>query len=151
MRLTSRAVHGLRVTVELARGRTGAPGRPITVAALAAASGASPGFTDDVLRQLRIGGIVRSRRGVEGGWLLARAPAEIGVADVLGAVDGPLVSIDGVAPEEVGGDHTTALLWSELRASVHRVLDGVSVADLVAGELPLRALESAAHDVAVPS
>ena len=129
-------MHAVHSTVVLAGVRSSTPGRTMPAAALAAASGTTLGVLEDVLRQLRIAGIVRSRRGVDGGWLLARPAGEIGVADVLAAIDGPLMSVEGVPPEALGGDRSTDLLWSALRASVHQVLEGLSIADLVDGARP---------------
>lgn len=135
MRLTARAVHGVHVCVHLARAAADAPGRPVPLAALAAHGAVSPSLLDDVLRILRIAGLVRSRRGVEGGWLLTRLADAITVAEVLAAIDGAPVSVDGVAPEELGNDPATAVLWAAMRRSLTSLLDGVTIADLVSGEL----------------
>ena len=136
MRLTARAVHGVHVCVQLARAAAATPGRPTPLAALAETGAVSPSLLDDVLRMLRIAGIVRSRRGVDGGWLLARPSATIAVSEVIGSIDGALVSVDGVAPEDLGADPSSALMWTAMRESVSSLLAGVSIADLVTGDLP---------------
>jgi DNA-binding IscR family transcriptional regulator len=62
-----------------------------------------------------------------------------------------VLSVEGISPEELTGDRSTAALWSALRASLHQVLDGVSVADLVAGVHPRWTQHLAVHEVAAAS
>jgi Rrf2 family protein len=78
---------------------------------------------------------VQSQRGAEGGYWLARPAAEISVADVIRAVDGPIATVRGQRPEEVsytGSAEPLRDLWIELRASMRHVLEGTTLADLVA-------------------
>lgn len=92
-----------------------------------------------ILADLRRGGIVRSRRGQGGGWSLARDPSQISVADVIRAVDGPLVSVNGRRPEQVsykGSTSALQLVWIAARSSLRDVLETTTLADLVTGELP---------------
>ena len=96
-------------------------------------------FLETILGDLRRAGLVHSVRGVDGGYTLAREPGEIQIGDVLRATDGPLAGVRGMRPEETVYDGTAVHLqelWIAVRASVRRVLDEVSLADVVKGRLP---------------
>ena len=96
-------------------------------------------FLSDILRSLRTAGLVASTRGPEGGWNLALPPAEITVARVIRALEGPLASVRGVRPHElavVGIEEPFVSLWVAVRVALRSVLDRVTVADLAAGRLP---------------
>lgn len=96
-------------------------------------------FLDNILQTLRQAGIVDSRRGPDGGHLLARPADQLTIADVIRAVDGPLVGIAGRPPESVEFPGTAAPLretWVAARASLRSVLEAVTLADVAAGALP---------------
>lgn len=141
MRITHKVDYGVRVMTLLAESATTSPGKPISSHVLAERDGLPPGFLDDILRLLRNGGLVRSQRGGEGGWLLTKPAKEITVADVIRAVDGPLASVRGVRPHELadaGEREPFISLWVAVRASLRSVLEHVTLADLAAGKLPKR-------------
>ena len=80
-----------------------------------------------------------SQRGQSGGWRLARAADEVSVADVIRAVDGPLVSVYGLRPEAVTYNDKAAVLqhvWIAARRSLRDVFEHVTIAQLADGELP---------------
>ena len=134
MRTTAKADYAVRAAVELA-----AAGELVTAEHIAQAQGIPVNFLENILRDLRRGGIVDSRRGQQGGYTLARPAAEISVADVIRAVEGPLANVRGHPPEDLEYDGSAAKLrdvWVALRASVRSVLERVSLADLARGELP---------------
>jgi Rrf2 family protein len=90
---------------------------------------------------MRQAGIVRSQRGAEGGYWLARPAKEISVADVIRAVEGPLAAIRGEPPEDVrfaGSAEPLSRLWIAVRANLRGVLENVTLADLAEGKLPAR-------------
>jgi Rrf2 family protein len=96
-------------------------------------------FLEKILFDLRHAGLVATRRGPEGGYWLAKDPAEITVADVLRAVDGPLADVHGLAPEDVEYEEGFAVLqkvWVAVRTSLRIVLESVTIADLAAGSSP---------------
>jgi Rrf2 family protein len=96
-------------------------------------------FLENILGDLRNAGLVASRRGAEGGYWLARPAAEISLADVIRAVDGPLANVRGVRSEQVTYAGTAEPLrdvWVAVRASLRGVLENVTLADLARGELP---------------
>jgi Rrf2 family protein len=90
---------------------------------------------------MRQAGIVRSQRGAEGGYWLAKPAKEITVADIIRAVEGPLAAVRGEAPEDIvfsGSAESLGRLWVAVRASLRGVLENVTIADLVDGKLPAR-------------
>jgi Rrf2 family protein len=134
MRTTAKADYAVRAAVELA-----AAGELVTADHIAQAQGIPLNFLENILRDLRRGGIVESRRGQQGGYTLARAAEEISIADVIRAVEGPLANVRGHPPEDLEYGGSSAKLrdvWVALRASVRSVLERVTLADLARGELP---------------
>jgi Rrf2 family protein len=96
-------------------------------------------YLENILSELRQAGIVRSQRGAEGGYWLARPAAQINVADVIRAVEGPLAHIRGERAEELEYPEGTGALqevWVALRASLRAVLEQVTLADIASGTLP---------------
>ncbi|MGC5050931.1 RrF2 family transcriptional regulator [Micromonospora sp. DT48] len=96
-------------------------------------------FLEAVLADLRRAGIIRAQRGAEGGYALARPPREVTVGAVLRAAEGPLAGVRGMRPEETQYEGAAANLpqfWVAVRAALRRVVDEVSLADLVDGRLP---------------
>ena len=83
--------------------------------------------------------IVRSQRGPEGGYWLAKPAEDLPLAEVIRAVDGPLVGVRGQRPEEVeytGAAASLQQVWIALRANLRAILEQVSVADVAASRLP---------------
>ncbi len=104
-------------------------------------------FLEAVLADLRRANLVQAVRGCDGGYRLARDPAQISVAAVLRAVDGPLAEVRGQRPEQVtyGGSAThLPELWIAVRSALRGVLDEVSLAQVTAGHLPARVRRLAA-------
>ena len=81
----------------------------------------------------------RSHRGAEGGFRLAKPAAEISVADVIRAVEGPLASVRGGPPEEAhygGAADSLPRVWIAVRVNLRRVVEQVTIADIARGKLP---------------
>jgi Rrf2 family protein len=98
-------------------------------------------FLENILTDLRHAGIVRAQRGAEGGYWLARPASKVTLGEVIRAVDGPLASVRGEAPEEVeyaGAAENLQVVWIALRASMRSVVDEITLADVVAGRMPAR-------------
>jgi Rrf2 family protein len=96
-------------------------------------------FLENILTVLRYAGIVRSQRGPEGGYWLARPPQEITLADVIRAVDGPLANVRGERPETVafpGAAQPLREVWIAVRANLRVVLESVTLAEVAEGTLP---------------
>jgi Rrf2 family protein len=136
VRVTAKADYAVRAVVELASSTSEAPRK---VDEVAQAQGIPLSFLENILTQLRSSGIVRSQRGPEGGYWLARPAAEVTLADVIRAVEGPLVGVRGQRPEEVaysGSAESLKQVWVALRTNLRKVLEHVTVADVAAGKLP---------------
>ncbi|TMK99948.1 MAG: Rrf2 family transcriptional regulator [Actinobacteria bacterium] len=136
MHVTAKADYAVRAIVELAGSAQDAPRK---VDDVARAQGIPVSFLENILTQLRSTGIVRSQRGPEGGYWLARPAEELNLAQVIRAVEGPLVGIRGQRPEEVeyvGSAAALQQVWIALRANLRKVLEHVTVADVAAGRLP---------------
>ncbi|MFF8831140.1 RrF2 family transcriptional regulator [Streptomyces sp. NPDC015131] len=136
MRISARADYAVRAALLLAAGESEGP---LKAESIAEAQDIPHKFLEGILNDMRRGGLVTSRRGAHGGYQLARPAAEISVADVVRAVDGPLVSVRDVRPPELsysGPAESLLPLWIALRANVRRILEGVSLADVASGHLP---------------
>src|SRR6201981_2179305 len=106
---------------------------------LASAQGIPPQFLVDILTNLRTDRLVRSHRGRDGGYELARPATDISIADVLRCIDGPLASVRDIGLGDLPYSGPTAALtdvWRALRASMRSVLEETSLADVAAGALP---------------
>ena len=136
MHIPAKVDYGMRALLILAEDDA-----PSTAEALATGQGLPAKFLGAILNDLRRAGIVASHRGSEGGYRLARPAAEISVADVMRALDGPLAEVRGLRPEMAIYDGAASHLqdvWVAVRASLRAVLEQVSLQDVVTGRLPRR-------------
>jgi Rrf2 family protein len=136
MHVTAKADYAVRAVVELAGSKQDSPRK---VDEVAQAQGIPVSFLENILTQLRSSGIVRSQRGPEGGYWLAQPPGELNLAQIIRAVEGPLVGVRGQRPEEVeytGSAESLKQVWIALRANLRKVLEHVTVEDVAAGKLP---------------
>ncbi|HEY4280743.1 MAG TPA: Rrf2 family transcriptional regulator [Conexibacter sp.] len=136
MRISAKTDYAVRAAVELA---AVTDEHPLKSERIAQAQGIPLRFLENILVQLRQGGIVVSRRGADGGYRLADPPDQVTVADVIRAIDGPLAAVSGERPEKLAFEGTAAPLkdvWVAVRASLRDVLEHVTLADLAARELP---------------
>jgi Rrf2 family protein len=140
MHVTAKADYAVRAVVELA---DSAQDSPRKVDEVAQAQNIPVSFLENILTQLRSSGIVRSQRGPEGGYWLAHPADEVNLAQIIRAVEGPLVGVRGQRPEEVeyiGSAESLQQVWIALRANLRKVLENVTVADVAAGRLPKEVL-----------
>ncbi|MEF9908409.1 RrF2 family transcriptional regulator [Streptomyces pratens] len=136
MRISARADYAVRAALQLAAPRDDAP---LKTEAIADAQDIPHKFLEGILNDMRRGGLVLSQRGGNGGYRLARPAESISIADVIRVVDGPLVSVRGVRPPDLsysGPAQSLLPLWIALRSNVREILEGVSLADVAAAELP---------------
>jgi Rrf2 family protein len=141
MHVTAKADYAVRAVVELADSGQGSPRK---VDEVAQAQSIPVSFLENILTQLRSAGIVRSQRGPEGGYWLAHPPEEVNLAQIIRAVEGPLVGVRGQRPEEVeyaGSAESLQQVWIALRANLRAVLEQVTVADVAEGRLPKAVVE----------
>jgi Rrf2 family protein len=136
MHVTAKADYAVRAAVELAGSSQQSPRK---VDEVAQAQHIPLSFLENILTQLRSAGVVRSQRGPEGGYWLAHPADEVNLAQVIRAVEGPLVGVRGQRPEEIeyeGSAECLQQVWIALRANLRKVLEHVTVADVAAGKLP---------------
>jgi Rrf2 family protein len=136
MHVTAKADYAVRAIIELADSSQDAPRK---VDEVAQAQSIPVSFLENILTQLRSSGLVRSQRGPEGGYWLAHPADEVSLAQIIRAVEGPLVGVRGQRPEEieyVGSAESLKQVWVALRANLRKVLEHVTVAQVAAGDLP---------------
>ena len=105
MRITAKVDYAVRAAAELAAHAAAHGARaPMKGEAVATAQGIPVRFLESILAELRRSGIVGSQRGSDGGYWLARPAAEVSVADIIRAVEGPLADVHGTPPEEAEYD-----------------------------------------------
>jgi len=135
VRVSAKADYAIRALVELAAAGEG----PVKAERIAQAQEIPLKFLENIMADLRQAGLVRSQRGTEGGYWLARPAGGINLAQVIRAVDGPLANVRGRRPEEVeyaGSASELREVWIAVRASLRAVLESVTLADVARGELP---------------
>ena len=139
MMFSTRAEYGVRVMAHLAKRDDDAP---VSLGSIAEAEGLPLAYLEHLAARLRKAGLVESRRGARGGYLLARPAEEISMAEVVEALEGSIAPIecisegaDGhlVCTRETETDHVcpTKLLWTRVRGSVVRTLEETRLSDLV--------------------
>jgi Rrf2 family transcriptional regulator, cysteine metabolism repressor len=144
MMFSTKAEYGVRVMVELARradAGVAAEPEPISLAEIAEHDGLPLAYLEHLVARLRKAGLVDSRRGSRGGYLLARPAKEITMAEVVEALEGSIAPIecisqaaDGsiVCSRESDPAHVcpTKLLWTKVRGAIVRTLRETTLADL---------------------
>src|SRR3954469_14810562 len=138
MRVSAKADYALRALIEMAA-RADDDGRPVSAEELGRLQEIPHNFLQAILADLRKADIVHAQRGQSGGWRMAKDPATVSVADVIRAVDGPLVSVYGLRPEAVSYNERADVLqhvWIAARDSLREVFEFVSIASLASRELP---------------
>jgi|SRR5680860_506902 len=136
MRVSAKADYALRALIEIANRDDGLA---VSAEELGRLQEIPHGFLQAILADMRRAGIVVSQRGQSGGWRLATAPADVSVADVIRAVDGPLVSVYGLRPESVSYNESAEILqrvWIAARSSLREVFEHVTIESLAARRLP---------------
>jgi Rrf2 family protein len=116
---------------------------PTSVRDIAERTGLPQPYLEQILLALKGAGLVRSKRGVGGGYVLARDPAEITLGEIISAVDGPIAVGDFGEPHQDGAcDHegqcVLLTVWADVGQHMRRHLDSFTLADMVARALGLR-------------
>ena len=142
MMFSTRAEYGVRVMVELARRSADGQAEAVSLSEIADGDRLPLAYLEHLAARLRKAGLVESRRGARGGYLLARPAKDISMAEVVEALEGSIAPIecisegaDGhlVCTRETETDHVcpTKLLWTRVRGSVVRTLEETRLSDLV--------------------
>ncbi|PVG84296.1 Rrf2 family transcriptional regulator [Nocardioides gansuensis] len=136
MRVSAKSDYALRALIEIA---TRDDGSPVSAEQLGKAQHIPHGFLQAILADMRKADIVVSQRGQSGGWRFARPASQVTVADVIRAVDGPLVSVYGLRPEAVAYGESAQVLqyvWIAARRALRDVFEKVTIQQLADGEVP---------------
>ena len=133
MAVSSKCYYALRAIYALA---DHASAEPLKIADIAERELIPVRFLEVILGQLKGGGYVRSRRGAEGGYTLAKGPQEITVGEIMRAVDGPIAPVGCVSVSrpkecEFHGDCHFFGFWGRVRQSLSDVVDRTTFADLI--------------------
>ena len=151
MHITAKSDYAVRAVLSLARhealppdadagaGASDAAESVVKIGVICEEQGLPRKFLEGILGDLRRAGIVRTRRGGNGGYGLARPAAEITLGAVLRAVDGPLAEVRGLRPNETsysGAAEHLPQVWVAVRHALREVLDETTVAQVLSGELP---------------
>ena len=135
MRVSAKADYAVRAVAELAA----SPDGPVKGERLADSQEIPLQFLEHILLDLKHSGIVRARRGAKGGYWLAKDPADVSIAEVIRAVEGPIANVQSAPPESItysGSAKELQSVWIAVRASLREVLESTSLEDLVSGNLP---------------
>ena len=138
MQVSAKTDYALRAAAELARAATEGTG-PVKGEWISETQGIPKKFMENILHDLKRSGIVRTRRGASGGYWLALPAEEISLATIIRAVEGPLANVRGEWPEAVeyqGAAVHLQEVWIAVRANLRAVLESVTLADIVEGDLP---------------
>ena len=147
MRITARVDYAVRAALELAAAAPGA----LTADRIATAQGIPARVLQAILGDLQRAHLVTSQRGRDGGYRLAMPASEVSIARVMRIEQGFLAEVHGQRPEDVaypGAAEGLASVWVAAREAYRRVLEEVTLADVVAGALPAPVAELVAMDIA---
>jgi len=135
VRVTAKVDYAVRAAIELAASGQG----PVKGERIAEAQDIPVKFLENILVELKHAGLVRSQRGAEGGYWLAKPAEEVTLAEVVRAIEGPIANVRGEGPQDVTYDGSARRLqevWIAVRANLRSVLEHVTLADMARGELP---------------
>jgi Rrf2 family protein len=136
MWISKKCQYALRSVFELAVRNTD---QPIKIQQLALAQGIPPRFLELILNQLRHAGFVESRRGSEGGYMLAQDAAEITVGEVIRCIQGPILLSDDYEGS-YKGDSAFCHLWQDINSAVEDICDKTTFSGLIESERAARAV-----------
>ncbi len=138
MRVSAKADYGIRALIELAALEEESDA-PVKRDQIGAGQDIPVAFLENILLELKRAGLVRSVRGQQGGFRLARPAGDIRLAEIIRALDGPLASVRGARPEDLdyaGRAQPLRDVWIAVRVNLRAVLEEITLADLLGGELP---------------
>ncbi|HHV77257.1 MAG TPA: Rrf2 family transcriptional regulator [Syntrophothermus lipocalidus] len=133
MKMSTKGRYGLRAMLDMAIHQNEGP---IAVHSIAERQGLSDRYLEQLMVPLKKAGLVKSVRGPQGGYVLAKEPKDITVGEIIRTLEGPIAPVDCVSedyPEECERAEycVTRLIWSKVRDSIAEVLDSFSLEDLV--------------------
>jgi Rrf2 family cysteine metabolism transcriptional repressor len=132
VRVSAKEMYGLRAMGEFARHYGQGP---LSLAEVARSQGISQAYLEQIAIDLRRAGLLESRRGAQGGYLLARAPETMTAGDVIRALEGSILPVQCVAektcsPCPVKNGCSARGLWEEVRDRLVETMDSITLEDL---------------------
>ncbi len=140
--ISQKAKYALRALVALCRAR---PGEPVLISEISRGQAIPKKFLEQILLELKRHGIVMSRRGRAGGYVLLRAPEKITFGEVLRLIDGPIAPLPCLSKiayrrcSDCADESTCEIrhVFARVAVATREVLDQTTLADAVAGEMPV--------------
>lgn len=133
MRLSTRGHYGLKAMFDLAQHYGN---EPVPLKTVAERQNISENYLEQLIATLRKTGLVKSVRGSQGGYILAREPERITVGDIIRVMEGPIAPVDCVSEIEPAecdqADYCiTRSVWARVRDSLAELMDSISLADML--------------------
>ena len=133
VKVSTKGRYGLRAIVDLAVHNTDGQ---VSLKSVAERQGLSENYLEQLFSSLKKSGLVKSIRGAQGGYLLAKSAEDISVGDVLRSLEGTLCPVDCIDIEapincEKSDICVTAAVWAKIRDKINEVVDSISISDLV--------------------
>lgn len=147
MKVSTRGDYASRALLSLALHE--GESRPTSVRDIAERTGLPQPYLEQILLALKGAGLVRSKRGVGGGYVLARSPSEITLGQIVSSVEGPIVAGDFGEPHQNGacnheGQCVLLAVWADVGDHMRTHLDSFTLAEMVtraqANSVPLAPL-----------
>jgi Rrf2 family protein len=139
MQISAKVDYGIRALLVLAAAYDGPETRLIKSEEIATGQEIPFKFLEAILTEMRHAGFVISQRGAVGGYRLSRSPKSIALADIMRVLDGPLAAVRGLRPEMVsykGSAENLADVWLAVRVSLRKVLESMTLDDILTGKYP---------------
>lgn len=140
LRLSSKGEYGVRAMFEIARDYQKGP---VTIKEISRRQGMSVSYLEQLLNKLRRDGLIKSRRGPGGGYILGKKPADISIGVILNTLEGPVAITNCLAPKAGQPECNriekcvTRLLWKSLGEKINNFLETISLKDLLQEEVRL--------------
>lgn len=134
MRLSTKSRYGLRALFDIAYN---SGNLPVQIQDISRRQAISPRYLEQIFQSLKKGGILKSKRGPQGGYYLARSPEEITVREILTATEGEMVLVDCVAGKKrkkaectFEGSCVTQTVWQEASARLNEFFATITIKTL---------------------
>ena len=131
MKLSTRTRYAVRAIIELAQNDSN---RPLQLKIIAQRQDISVKYLEQLMAILRSAGFVRSIRGSKGGYVLARAPNQIKLNEVLHRLEGTVTTVECVENEDYcsrSADCAARYLWMQVEQAIEKVMEAITLQDLV--------------------
>jgi Rrf2 family protein len=148
MKVSLRSTYGILAAVDLAM-QTGSA--PIQAKAIARRQGIPARFLEQVLHAMKKAGLVSSQRGAQGGYVLSRKPADVSVAEILEALEGPFLrsvtDVNGRVHSTSRSEALLAKVWARVYEAERHVLEGITVEELAGQQRQLEQQRSLMYHI----